>query len=510
MPESRSTSSNKLTRALSMMLGFCGPKVRCLFGGLLTALIVLNLTLFPRTASHFVKASPFLIVSFDGFRWDYLSRTATPNFDHIIKTGVYAHKGLSNVFTTSTLTNHWSIVTGLYAESHGIVENDMYDPILNKTYVPLYRDKYARNDPGFYDTGVEPIWVSNQLQKAHGRSGSIMWWGAENVIKSTRPTHHMPFDYETDYRFRIDTIIKWFTSEYPINLGLLYFNEPDHTAHKCGPDSENVTKLIEYADELTGYLFDKLKEKHLFGHINVIITSDHGFTSTSRERLIHLDKFVDPSLFRVVHYTPVLSLIPNDGQEKIVYKKLKDASATNNFRVYYKKDIPERLHYKNHRRVTPIVAIADLGYSFISNMPDDQFKAGGNHGYDNQELAMHPFFMASGPAFKSGFQVETFESVDLYPLMCHLLDLQPAPNNGSMAVVSLLLKEEHETTFITLATYLVSLVIIATFGGVFAVGACRNRRYLKRTARPINVSEILGGNNGAHIGLLSGDEEDEF
>ena len=303
-------------RSKMRSLGFCGTKFRCLFGGLLTSILFVNWVFFPGTASHFVKAAPLLIVSFDGFRWDYLNRTATPHFDHVIKTGVYAHKGLSNVFTTSTLTNHWSIVTGLYAESHGIIDNEMYDPDLNKTFVPLYLDKYAHNDPKFYDTGAEPIWVTNQLQNQHGRSGSIMWWGAENVIKSTRPTHHMPFDYETDYKFRIDTIIEWFTSKYPINLGLLYFNEPDHTAHSCGPMSSNVTKLIAYADELTGYLFEKLKEKHLFGHINVIITSDHGFASTSRDRLIHLDDFVTPDLYRVVHYSPVATLIPHEGKHK--------------------------------------------------------------------------------------------------------------------------------------------------------------------------------------------------
>ena len=309
-----SRSCCELKSGFYMMLSMCGSKFRYLFGGFLTSIIFLSWALFPRTASHFVKAYPLLIVSFDGFRWDYLKRTATPNFDDIIKTGVHAYKGLTNVFTTSTLTNHWSIVTGLYAESHGIVENDMYDPELNKTYVPLYKDKYAKNDPRFYDTGVEPIWVTNQLQNTHGRSGSIMWWGAENVIKSTRPTHHMPWDLKTDYKFRIDTMIKWFTSEYPINLGLLYFNEPDHTAHACGPASENVTKLIGYADELTGYLINRLKEKNLFGHINVIITSDHGFAPTSKNQLIHLDDIVDPSLYRVVHYSPVLSLIPLEGK----------------------------------------------------------------------------------------------------------------------------------------------------------------------------------------------------
>lgn len=276
----------------------------------------------PQVFTHEKVSRKLLIVSFDGFRWDYLNRTDTPVFDDMISRGVHATRGLKNIFTTSTLTNHFSIVTGLYAESHSIIDNKMYDPVINSTYEPLYVNKSAINDPRFYDTGVEPIWVTNQLQNENGRSGSIMWWGAENVIKGIRPTYHMPFDLHVDYKFRINTMVQWLSSvPYPINLGLMYFSEPDHTAHATGPDSENVTRLIEYADHLTGYLLEQLKKVNLLDNMNIIITSDHGFASVSKTRLINLDDFVDPSLYTIVNYSPVATIIPNPGNFLRTLKK---------------------------------------------------------------------------------------------------------------------------------------------------------------------------------------------
>ncbi|CAL1538026.1 unnamed protein product [Lymnaea stagnalis] len=471
-------------------------------------------------AKDFIKNNkdfPLLIVSFDGFRWNYLNRTSTPHFDHIISNGVFATNGLTNEFATSTLTNHWSMVTGLHPEDHGIIENEMFDPVINKSYIPLYKDKFAVNDPRFYNTGVEPIWVTNQLQKKYGRSGSIMWWGAENEIKGIHPTYHMPFNLEVGSKVRIDTMIGWLSGENPVNLGLLYFSEPDHTAHAYGPDSENVTKMIQYADHLTGYLLEQLEKKSVLDEINIIITSDHGFASVSKSRLINLDKFVDPSLYHMVHYTPVAAIIPKEGQEEFIYEQLKANSERNHFHVYKKSDIPERLHYKKNIRVTPIIAVADISYSFISNMSEENFKQRGTHGYDNIHEDMRPFFMAIGPSFKKNFKVDTFLLVDIYPLMCHLLNLQPAPNNGSMNIVSLLLHNDNISIFTYpryIAFFLVLSGILVTVTGTVC---CCKYKYsgnaviksgLKKSS--LHQTSRLSSNNesDSYLALLA-DEADE-
>ncbi|KAA3672370.1 uncharacterized protein DEA37_0008811 [Paragonimus westermani] len=57
---------------------------------------------------------------------------------------------------------------------------------------------------------------------------------------------------------------------------------------------------------------------------------------------------------------------------------------------------------------------------------------------------MSPFFLASGPGFRSVNESHTIPSikmVDLYPMMCHLLGLHnPGPHNGSLARVAHLLQ----------------------------------------------------------------------
>ena len=262
------------------------------------------------------EVSPLLVITFSGFRWDYLNRTYTPNFDDFVKSGVYAFDGLQPVFPTSTLTNHWSIVTGLYAESHGIIDNEFYDPYLNRTYIPLYKNETVNNDDFFYDTDVEPIWVSNSLQNPDGRTGSIMWWGAENSIKGIHPYYHMPYGNDVDDKSKIDKIIELLTTHTEaINLGLLTFLEPDRTAHIYGPDSEEVTSMIEKADELIGYFMEEMYRVGLLDNINIIVTSDHGFTSNSKEKLIFLDDFVDPRDYDIVHHNPVAAIIPHEGDD---------------------------------------------------------------------------------------------------------------------------------------------------------------------------------------------------
>ena len=257
-----------------------------------------------------------LIVSFDGFRWNYLQRTATPNFDKFIKDGVHAKHGLKAAFVTKTFPNHFALVTGLWEENHGIVANEMYDPVLNESFVPW--DQKAQTDPNWYSDGAEPIWVTNQLQKLQGRSGNIMWVGGGAPIKWVEPSRYMAFDASVQDHSKVDTIIEWFTDVYPINLGLIYFMQPDFDGHKFGPESEEVTKRIEQLDEVVGYLLNQLEAKHLLDDINIIITSDHGFSSTPKERAIKLDDFIDRSSYMLEGLSPIANIWPHEGKLKIL------------------------------------------------------------------------------------------------------------------------------------------------------------------------------------------------
>lgn len=57
---------------------------------------------------------------------------------------------------------------------------------------------------------------------------------------------------------------------------------------------------------------------------------------------------------------------------------------------------------------------------------------------------MHPIFIAHGPAFRKNITVPSFNNVDVYPLMCHILGIQPRPNDGSFENVKQLLAEADD------------------------------------------------------------------
>lgn len=253
-----------------------------------------------------------LLISFDGFRWDYLQKTETPNFNKFIKNGVTAKYGLTNAFVTKTFPNHFTIVTGLWEESHGIIANDMYDPSLNQSFTPS--NKSAMEDPAWFSVGAEPIWVTNQLQNPKGRSGVYMWVGGGAPIKWVRPSRYVPYSKKVKMETKINTLIDWFTDEYPINLGLIYSDEPDIAGHAYGPDSEEVAKKIKELDLSIGYLLKRLEEKDLLKSMNIIITSDHGFTNTPENKTIDLDLFIDPTSYKLTATSPIANIWPNEGK----------------------------------------------------------------------------------------------------------------------------------------------------------------------------------------------------
>ncbi|XP_044275159.1 ectonucleotide pyrophosphatase/phosphodiesterase family member 5 [Varanus komodoensis] len=362
-----------------------------------------------------------LLISFDGFRWDYIYKFPTPNFQYIIENGIHVEQ-VTNVFITKTYPNHYTMVTGLYAESHGIVANEMYDPVLNETFSMNHMTTY---NPKFWED-ASPIWITNQIQ-GH-RSGASMWPGTDVKIHGAFPTYYMLYNESVSFEERVARLIEWFMFEEPINLGLLYWEQPDGMGHVLGPDSPFMEPVIRDIDNKLGYLVSELKKANLWNSLNVIITSDHGMAQSSRGRIIELDLYVDRDLYRMIDHSPVVSILPEEGKTDEIYNALVNAHP--HMSVYKKEDILNRLHYRHNRRIQPIVAVADEGWEILQNKSDGFLL--GNHGYDNMQPEMHPIFLSHGPAFKKNITKQAMNSTDLYPLLCHLLGISPLPNNGSL------------------------------------------------------------------------------
>lgn len=381
--------------------------------------------------------TPTLLISFDGFRYDYLDRVSTPHFDSLKTAGVSAG-GLISVFPTKTFPNHYSIVTGLYPEHSGLVGNVMYDPKWDEWY--RISDREAVENADWYEG--EPIW--NTLEKQGIRTGTMFWVGSEAPIQNMRPTHWLPYDGSITPEARIDTVVKWFThpdESQQIDFATLYFDHVDAVGHRFGIESDTLNASIRESDRLIGYLKKRLREAGLWEEMNIVIVSDHGMIDLSADRTIVLDSIINLEEVEQIIWDPVTLIWPEERKEDIIYKQLKEHEA--NYRVYKKEHIPERYHFKNHRRIADIIIVADPGYTILSSEYRSRFidsLPAATHGYDHEKKPMQAFFVAAGPDFKIGERVGTFQNIHIYELLNHLMGTKPAPNNGSLDSVKVLLK----------------------------------------------------------------------
>lgn len=249
-----------------------------------------------------------LLLSFDGFRWDYIDRVPMPNFKILMDDGVMV-KQVENTYITKTFPNHYTLVTGLYSETHGIVANEMYDPVLNRSFSMETDSVYESQ---WWDEAV-PLWVT--IQKSGGRSGAAMWPGSDVRIHGAFPNHYLPYNASVSFESRVERIIEWFSApdEEAVDFGVLYWEEPDESGHKLGPLSSHMDEVIVEIDVKLGFLLNELKKAGLYEKVNLIVTSDHGMAQLSPEKIIELDEYVSRDLYTWVDKSPVVGILPKEG-----------------------------------------------------------------------------------------------------------------------------------------------------------------------------------------------------
>jgi predicted AlkP superfamily pyrophosphatase or phosphodiesterase len=371
-------------------------------------------------------------VSFDGFRWDYNNIYETPNMDRLALEGVKADR-LISCFPTVTFPNHYSIATGLYPDHHGIINNTFFAPDLNL----LYRigDRSAVENPSFY--WGEPIWVTAQKQGI--KTASFYWVGSEAPIEGMHPTYWKRYDESVPYEDRIDTVIKWlgYPADRRPELVTLYFDEPDAISHDFGPVSPETGEVVSQLDGLLGILRQKLASLPESNKINLILLSDHGMAPVSSERYINIKDIIPE---RMITSTwggnPVILIKPAEGKHDSILLLI---NRTEGIRAWAKEELPERWHYGTNPRIPEIVAVADSSW-YISVRPLIGTLNGGAHGYDNRNPDMYSIFYAVGPSFKKGYVLTELDNIDVYNLICRILELKPAMNDGDMSHINGMLK----------------------------------------------------------------------
>lgn len=369
---------------------------------------------------------PLLLISIDGFRHDYIDQFDSPAIDRMIREGLHADS-LYEAFPTKTFATHYTLVTGLHPGTHGVVANNMWDPRREASF--SLGDSEAVTD-GFWYQGGEPIWVTAEQQGLI--AATYFWPGSEAMIRRTRPSHYRAYDGRVAHQERVDQVFEWLAlpeSERPDFL-TLYFSRVDSRGHRDGPATPGVLAAAAEIDGQLERLFAGLETMGLLDEINIILVSDHGMSAVSPDRVVALDDHIDLSQVRVSDWGPAAQVWAERMPPDEIVAALDGAA---HLRAWKRADIPERYHFGRHYRVPDVLVEADPGWLISSRAYMDRpDPPKGMHGWDPALAEMHGIFIARGPDFIAGSHAPAVAAVDLYPLMAHLLDLDPARNEGRL------------------------------------------------------------------------------
>lgn len=386
------------------------------------------------------QQKPYVIlISVDGFRYDYADKYGAKNIQALREQGVQA-ASMIPAFPSKTFPNHYSIVTGMYPATHGLINNYFYDPQRKEAYSMADRKKVE--DGSWY--GGVPLWVLAEQQQM--LSASFYWVGSEAPIKGIRPTYYYQYNEQIPFKSRVQTVVDWLKlpAEERPHLITFYMSEVDHAGHRFGPDAPETEKAVQELDEQIKQLTDAVATTGL--PVNFILVSDHGMTQIDTENTLDLPTVVDTAKFMVSGGGMVVELHAKNKKDKktikSTYKQLKKQAE--NYSVYTRNSLPNYLHYGAkddvYNRVGDILLLSDWPkvFHFSSRSPSP-----GTHGFDPYKVKdMHATFYAWGPAFKQGEEIPSFKNVHVYPLVTEILGL---PYNhkidGDMTLVKEVLKQ---------------------------------------------------------------------
>ncbi len=386
-----------------------------------------------------LNKSYLILISLDGFRWDYVEKYKPPHLSNFINNGVKA-ESLIPSFPSKTFPNHYTIATGMYPDKHGILGNSFYSNKKNLTY--KIRNREMVEDGTFY--GGDPIWV--QADKANMVSASYFFVGSEADVQGIRPTYYKKYDGKIKNEVRVAQVLDWLAlprKKRP-HLITLYFSDMDDTGHRYGPNNEEeIKKTLFDLDENLGTLFKGTQATGL--PINIIIVSDHGMTELSTSNLIPTGSIENDSLFLAIDNGAIVNIHPKkDIKIDSVFKYLKQKEA--NFKVYKTENTPGFEYIPKNKDWGTFQLLPDFGYYFtnrkrIASINKNNITTIGVHGYDTKYKDMLGIFYANGPAFKNAYVAPSVKNIHIYPLICKILELEiPDTIDGKLNQLESILK----------------------------------------------------------------------
>ena len=392
------------------------------------AILTLILTITVLLSASSKNDQVTVIISLDGFRWDYTQWYDTPFLDRMAEEGVEA--ALIPSYPSKTFPNHYTLATGLFPDHHGIIGNKFINRATGKKFSLSNRE--VKHDARYY--GGEPIWLTAQRQGL--RTAVFYWPGSDVAVQGKYPDKYFNYDQEPRLAFgqRIDGILKQLRrpeAKRP-QLIMAYFEQPDHNGHVYGPQAKQTRIAVMEIDKLISNLYERIQKLPISDNVNFIVVSDHGMTLTMPEKHINARQYLKKEWYYDIEGDAPANVYAREGCADSICQALQ---GVDHIRVWHRTEVPYYLHYGTNENVGDVVIDTELGWLFS----DKKAEYGGTHGYDPSYNDMHALFRAVGPAFKH-ISLPHFPNVDVYPLLCHLLGIEPAPNDGSLNIVKRMLR----------------------------------------------------------------------
>ncbi|KAJ9489691.1 hypothetical protein VN97_g3592 [Penicillium thymicola] len=390
-----------------------------------------------------------IFISLDGFRADFLDRGLTPALNSLVANGV-SPQYMNPSFPSVTFPNHFTLMTGLYPESHGIVGNTFWDPNMKEEF--YYTHPTVSMQPKWWM--AEPLWVTAEKQRM--KTAIHMWPGSEAHIGDKEPTFLDKYNGTEVLSRKVDRILEFLdlpgledesqiTAERPQFI-VAYVPNVDQDGHKFGPNSTEIRNTISEADNMIASIMTGLERRNLTEVVNIVVVSDHGMATTSTERLIQLDDLIDYDLIDHIDGWPSAGLRPKRPEDLETLRKQLEKVApeyAHAFEFYTRETMPERYHFSNNERIAPLWVIPKTGWAIVNRGEFDvkealktgkQYNPNGIHGYDHEHPLMRAIFIARGPAFphKPNSRVEVFQNIEVYNIVCDSLGVEPLPSNGTL------------------------------------------------------------------------------
>ena len=379
-----------------------------------------------------------ILVSFDGFRWDYQDLYETPALDRLAARGVKA-ESLQPVYPTLTFPNHYSIATGLYPANHGIVANDFPDSKSGDWY--LYKQPEIVGQRHWY--GGEPIWVA--AERNGMVAASFFFIGTESDIGGIRPTYWKQFDDNISGGRRVSQVLEWLAMpvETRPHLITLYFEHVDVDTHAYGVGSRESIRAIKRVDRYLGTLMDGIDELPYAEEVYIVVVSDHGQSGFDQSaEILTLSKFLNLDGISIVGES-TYSFLYFDEKDPARAKQMRDEinRVWRHGRAWLPEDAPERWHITGESGFPDLIVQPDPHFAVTPGQNKDFYLLRGNHGWEPSFKDMHGIFLAAGSRLPEGQTIGSISNLDVYPLMMEILGIPlTSPIDGDPDKLTRLLK----------------------------------------------------------------------